>query len=212
MDRLYKILIHSPIGIFNSLSYESILNIDTLGYDVNFFFTVHNIYDPEYKNGIETNSLWGNNVAAKMNNARIMAINDRYDYMLNIEHDVIVPKNILSEMIRHIDNDDNYEVLTGLYRARKIRNNKSPLCLKTIDKEWPLYNDIKDKDKVRLWIIPFGCMFIPSRVLEDITFEPGLDGAFAGLSDKLGIKKYVIPSIICGHVDRDGKIYKVDED
>ncbi len=206
---MVKILIHSPIGIFNKMSYESILSINTLGCSADFLFTVYNIHNPEYKNGVETNPLWGHNIADKMNKARKMVIDNKYDYMLNIEHDVVVPNNIISEFMKYAS---DYDVLTGLYRARKIRNNKTPLCLKTVDKEWAYYNNIKDKEKVRLWIIPFGCMFIPRHVLDDIEFEPGIDGAFAGITDKLGIKKYAIPSIICDHIDRDGIIYKVMED
>lgn len=208
MGKLYKILVHCPISIRNNICYDSIINIDPIGHSVDFLFNMSNKYDPQYNKGIEQNPLWGHNVADKMNRAKKMVLDNGYDFMLNIEHDMIIPKDIL----RMVSMCGEYECVTGLYRARKNRNKNTPLCLKTINKEWPLYEDIKDKERVGLWIIPFGCILIPNKVLKDITFDAGIDGSFAGRTDTLGIKKYVIPSIICDHVDRDGVVYKVMEE
>jgi len=200
-----RVLIHSAIGIFNEKSYNSILNLDTTGIEADILFTVYNPENPMYDdNGQETNNKWGVNVAYKMNKAREIVLKHNYDYLFNIEHDVIVPPDALKKLLKYADMDS---CISGLYRCRKMRNLETPLCCKTKDRKWPEYEDIKDKEYVDLWIIAFGCILIGRNVLEKIQFDRSIDAAFANKTDELNIRKIVVPSVMCGHIDRDGKIY-----
>lgn len=200
-----KVLIHSAIGILNEKSYKSILNLDTTGIEADILFTVYNPEDPRYNDkGQETNNKWGINVAYKMNKAREIALKHGYDYLFNIEHDVIVPKDALKGLLKYANKDS---CVSGLYRCRKMRNLETPLCCKTKDRKWPKYEDIKDREYVDLWIIAFGCILIGRNVLERIEFDASIDAGFANKTNELGIRKIVVPSVMCGHMDRDGVIY-----
>jgi len=209
VGRKIRVLIHCPIGFWQPKSYESIMNLDTSDLEVDIFFTVSNPIDPSYNmKGIETNPRWRYNIAYKMNKAREIVLNEDYDYLFNVEHDMIIPENALKKLIDYIDYNT---VVGGLYRCRKIRNPKNPLCfhIKLPDGRgvWVDDNYIEGKEKIEVYVIPFGCTLIGREVLEQVEFDPGIDGTFASKTDNLGIKKYIITSVICGHIDRDGIIY-----
>lgn len=205
MPKVVKVLIHAPVSIWHEMSYKSILGLDLSGIEADILFTVYDPEPPNYdKNGRETNPKWGLNVAYKMNKARDIVLKFGYDYLFNIEHDVIVPPDALKKLLKYAKPNN---CVSGLYRCRKLRNNMAPLCAKTLDKEWPKWEDVKDKEVVPLWIIAFGCILIGREVLEKIEFDGGIDGSFAHKTDQLGIEKLLVPSVICGHIDRDGTIY-----
>lgn len=201
-----KVLIHSPVAIIHKQSLESILNMETDGIYVSYFINRTDPYDPKYNaDGIETNPMWALNIEYKMNVAREICISQGYDFMLNIEHDVIVPKDCLKELLKYASRDS---VVGGLYRCRPTRNKEAPLCFKYHNGKWAYkYSEVKNEDKIDVWIIPFGCTLFGIDVLKQIPFKRGIDGSFATDTKNANIKKYIIPSVICGHIDRDGTVY-----
>jgi len=204
-----KVLVHYPVAIWQKQSYESVLNLDTEGLYVDFYITCYNPVNPNYDGrGIEKNPKWRENIAFKMNKARALVLNFNYDYLLNIEHDMIVPRNALKELLKYATPN---RVLCALYRCRKIRNNKAPLCFHKKFEDgritWVEDNYVKDKEMIEVYTIPFGCTLFGKNVLQKISFKDGIDGTFAVETDKLNIKKYIITKVVCGHIDRDGVIY-----
>ena len=200
-----KILVHCPIARIEDDCLNSIHHLDVSGFAVNIFFTVYNTDPPQYSaDGRETNPMWGHSLANKMNEARQIALDHGYDAILNIEHDMIVPPETIHVLAEYSLPDN---CVCAAYRGRKLRNPQTPICVKTLDKKWPEWQDIKGLEKVPLWVIPFGCTMIGRKVLEQIKFTEGIDGFFASKTDELGIKKWLIPSVICGHIDRDGTVY-----
>ena len=211
MDKKPKILIHCPIGYMYEESYNSILNLDTTGLEVDFYFTYFNPIDPRWdEQGREKDSRWRYNIAFKMNKARQIVLAFKYDFMLNVESDMIIPKNTLKELLKYAKLNN---VVGALYRARAGRNPNTPLCLhiKMPNGQitWPDEDYIKDKEVIEAYTIPFGCTLFGRRVLELINFKEGIDGTFALETDRLGIKKLVITSVRAKHIDRNGIIWEV---
>ena len=209
MEDRVKVLIHSPIGIWHTKSYQSIIAMDVEGIETDILFTVYNPNSPEYdEQGKETISDWKHNIAYKMNKAREIVLEQGYDYLLNIEHDMIVPKDGLKTLLKYAKPNN---VTGGLYRARPGRNPIAPLCLKVkypncrID--WPTSDEIVNKEIINnVYVIPFGFTLFGKEVLKKIRFNEKIDGGFANETAYKKIEKIIIPSVVCGHIDRDGTI------
>lgn len=138
-----------------------------------------------------------------MNKAREICLRQGYDFLFNVEHDIILPKDALQKLLKYAKHDN---CVSGVYRQRPLRHKETPICCKTKDNKWPKWEDIKDKETVPLWIIPFGCLLIGRKVLEKVEFDQAIDGSFANKTEQLGIEKLLVTSVICGHIERDGKV------
>lgn len=158
------------------------------------------------------------------------ALENNYDYVLMMDADVIAPKNILKDLLKH-----KKDIVSGLYynyfninREMKIR----PVCWRSLTPEefeeikkqvnFPpvvkthedirrhLTNEeIKKGECLEVKIPSAGCMLISKKVFEKIRYGlldiPGLNSStddiyFCEKSKEQGFELYCDPTIVCDHL------------
>lgn len=148
------------------------------------------------------------NVTAKYNHARAVALAGNYDALFTVESDVIIPSMALQRMT-------NVEcgVVYGLYCSRKGRHH------------WLLYTkpgsySVKPASHDKAWCkevwgqvvesigAGMGCTLIHRHVLEEIPFrcpdpEVANDWYFALDCQEKGYKQMHDTGVVCGHIDGD---------
>jgi len=191
-----RILVHMPVGRIVPQSLESVIGLDREGLVVDDFFTWHDTYP---KNSIK----WGHNIANKMERARNLALMN-YDYLFNVESDIVVPRNALKRLLEEI-----HDVATGLYRLRPTHSGTSAYGFRPWGlSRWVTEEDIKDKRTLLLESTSFGCLLISRHVLEGIKFDQGIDSSFSASCKKKGYEMLLVPDVRCNHIDEDGVIYR----
>lgn len=152
-------------------------------------------------------------LAKSRNILREKTINEGYDYMFNLDQDVVPPKDIIERLMSH-----KKEITTGVYFNKFSRIGKN-LTYETKTKPvlWVqspnhpedlvfVRNDIIAQNKlIRVDLCGTGCILIHRDVLEKIQFrweenETGVDDSFFCIdAAKLGYKIYADTSIKCTH-------------
>ena len=130
------------------------------------------------------------NIIDKMERARKIALVCEYDYLFNVEHDNLIPKNALIKLLAH-----HKDVVSGIYRFRPSRTSKVSLMYR------PISSDKKEDGLVRADLVPWGCTLFSRKALTKVPFKVGLDGDYSEDCKKAGIKQYVDFDVKVGHVD-----------
>jgi len=129
-----------------------------------------------------------------------------YDYLLFVDQDIIVPKNVIKKLL-----SCGKDVVTGLCFTRKEKDGE----VRTIPVAFVDYGDgrvthlsmeeaFKDQI-VELKAMGFGCALISRKVLEkvdidyDSSLKNGEDIQFSVRLNELGIKMFVDTSVKCKH-------------
>ena len=209
----YRILVHCPIlrhcnsnkgkrhkycEARKSL-FKAIKHLDTKEHesplDIDVFFTYSELVNPK-------SSGWLKNLEYKMNKAREIVITQNYDFLLNIEDDIIIPKDTIPVLLNYYEKT-KAPIISGLYRLWK--NKYKLLCGKVLPKKWLKEEHIENKDFIELYLVCFGCTLIHRDVLVKVKFN-GTDGDFAKQTHQLGFKKILVPSLKCGHIFEEGEV------
>ena len=196
------ILIHSPLYHKDPKWYKSILNIEIPeNFKVDYFFSYYHEVPPKLnKDGDYDPTPLNVNLPVKMNRAREIALNGKYDAILNVEDDTIVPKTVLEDLW-----NAPFDVSGALYRLRKIKYYNTPICARPINEtRWLNDHEAKTLEYVECSLVAFGCTLIHRRVFEKIPFY--MDGQYCNELKKEGFKMGVVTKCRCGHVDRNGDI------
>lgn len=145
------------------------------------------------------------NIGYNLNKARSISLVDGYDYLAIIESDVIPPSNALLEMLKV-----NADVIVGLVpeRPSKVKTNEFIICM-----SWNGNPNAKELiPKGQPFELPGGdgyaCILVKRRVLEKVKFPEQGSGDMCWYNElhKLGFKVFCQPSVLCSHIDRDGKV------
>ena len=207
---MIKILLNYNVGIFNQESFKSVMELDFSGTETDILVNIFNKEDPLYEKGIETNTKWRSIIAGKMNKGRMLTIKNNYDYMLSVEHDIIADKTSLQKLLKYANTTT---VVSGAYRLRKLRNKECPLCWLMGDSKksrWANDEDIKNKEIINVYLVPYGFTLFPRQVLQQLPlFDQELDGTTAIHLEKMAIQKLICLETNLKHLDRDGGIYEI---
>lgn len=155
------------------------------------------------------------NTLLKYRKARMKTLDDGYDAVLFIEHDMIVPEDALKKML-----NTDADVVYGLYMFRHVKPVLN--CLRSIKARWvdmslSFFPELRAKGINRGWIecsgAGFGCTLIHRRVLEQIDFtraenggHPSPDMPFSNECLRHGFKQICRFDVPCGHIKTDGEI------
>lgn len=141
---------------------------------------------------------------------RQKALDEGYDYFLNIDQDVIPPKDIIQRMLKH-----RKKIVTGIYFNPWSKDGKTKL-IATIWRNHPTKEGkmvaIKDEiiqgdNIIKIDSCGSGCLLIHKDVLQkikfryDLNFGRGVDDVFFCLdAKKEGFQIYADTSIKCKHL------------
>ena len=188
---MIKVLAHFVQHLKIEEARSAFLNIDTDGYEVDFFIDGYDPLPSKYNGPMDDNGKA--NLCRKMRKARKLVLVNGYDYLFNVEHDVVVPRDALIKLL-----GAGKEFICGLYRYRKSRCKEEKLMVQFTGAK-PLY---KPGDEVlNAYIIPWGCTLFSRHVLSEVPFGELMDGQYCGECERAGISRWVHTGVVCKHID-----------
>lgn len=176
--------------------------------------TFKSIYDLEIPDGFETEFqyFYGYAIAQVRNLIANWMVNGPYDYLLAVDHDMILPKDTLIKMIQH-----DKDFVSGVYRQRLPEQH-----IELYDSNYvrlPIEN--VTGDLLRIGASGFGCVLIKKQVFQKLTFPHfeyhenpdsskifSEDVDFCKKANEAGFELYADTSILCGHIGE--QIYTVE--
>lgn len=214
-----KILVGCPTSNYHEYALkeyaEAVKNLIYKNYDI---LLVDNSKDDSYMKKLKEFGLqavkgpWHEEsrerIVASRNILRQKVIDDKYDYFLSLEQDVIAPNDFIEKLLQH-----KKRVVTGIYF--NYINTKKEIELAPV--VWSRVNMEKEeryflkpselnKGLIKIAMSGLGCILIHRSVLEKIKFRyekqyPAFDDIFFGLDCKnnnIGI--YADTNIACKHL------------
>ena len=199
-----KILAHCPVHFFMQNVVDAFLSVDKGPHEVNYLISV---YDP-YANPMSGQSITmegRKNLIYKMEAARRIAITENYDYLFNVEHDNLIPKNALVDLVASGKN-----LISGIYRYRASKKPSMPLMPEKISHANFVDSDL-DTEVQPAHLIPWGCTLFARSVLMKMPFAVGLDGDYTTQCEKAGIKRWCHTGVRVSHIDKakDGSMVEI---
>jgi hypothetical protein len=134
-----------------------------------------------------------------MERIRRIAINEEFDYIFNVEHDNIVPRDALLRLLA-----DGKPIVGGIYRYRPSRNAKVPLMYAPLAGQ-----DIPTEGLQQVKLVPWGCTLFSRDVFTKIPFVEGLDGAYTEACEKAGIERWIDFEVKVGHIDHESPTMEI---
>lgn len=163
------------------------------------------IYDLEVPDGYETDFqfFYGYNID-QIRNLIASHVIAKYDYLLSIDSDIVMPKHTLKTFLDH-----DKDIVTGMY-IQRIPNTHA---LELYDREGRIpYDKIKDKGLVEIEGCGFGCVLVKSEVFKAVGYPQFVyhsaldhkntiseDTDFCRKAKDKGFKVWVDTNIKCGH-------------
>lgn len=215
-----KILVGCPVSDYHEYcTDEFIESIKTLSYPNYDILLVDNSKDDRFYNSIKDKvpTIRGNyfpsihdRLIYNRNLLRQKALDGGYEYFLNIDQDVVPPRDVIERMLNH-----NKDVITGLYFNPWERGGEKRLlatiwiCSRNDPKKLvPVKQDIvAGNNLIRIDSCGSGCLIIHRNVLEKIRFRYDLsegegvdDFFFCRDAKKEGFDIYADTSIKCKHL------------
>jgi len=196
-----RILFHSPILRDYPVTQKSWFSLRKEDIEIDYFLNRDKTFlgDVKYLN-----------VAFKMNQAREIVLRRGYDYLFNVEHDIVLPHMALTKLKLV-----NAEVVSGLYRLRPgaVGHNNfafripDPLGPQDADDRWiELDKDFHYGEVIHCSHISFGCILISREVLKKIRFNKDIDVSFSHKCRELNIPLLVHTGVRCGHIEANNTI------
>jgi len=207
----FRILIHVPIGFYDPECINSIHCLNHGPHLIDILFTYGNPIDPNYNDQGREKSLdiLYANLKYKFEKAFSYAIANDFDFILNIEHDMVVYEDALLDILKLARMDG---LISGLYRCRPTKNSKSPLAFTIPHPEYPnralflTKEEIQDKPLItNLRNICYGFLLIGKDFFSNHIMD-GCDGRMSTYLYNKKIPIAVTTTVIVGHKDRTGDI------
>lgn len=191
-----RILIHTPQNQLHYIPVLARLNIDTTGLEVDFLTTVANTQNPHPPN------IYGI-IHDKLEKARLIALMFGYDYLFNVEHDIIPPANALIKLLSH-----KKDIVSGIYRNRLSRHVAAPIIGQVIEDGKYRFLEPRDLEKpfIKVANTGYGCIVYSAKFLKEIRFtDLPDDGVLYNLAQSKGYNVYIDTTVRCKHMDFDAK-------
>jgi cellulose synthase/poly-beta-1,6-N-acetylglucosamine synthase-like glycosyltransferase len=190
-----KILFHSPILKFYPAALESWFNLDIEGIELDYYFTKYDPFNPEVDSF--------KNIAFKMTKAKKMVLAGNYDYLFNVDADIILQKDALKRLLSH-----NLDIVSGLYRLQMAHAGTEDYAIKIEEKNgnWKvpeLGKDFNFGDLIKISFCPFGCLLISTKILKEYNLELTTDGDFTHQCNTFKIPMYCDTGVKCQHITVD---------
>lgn len=128
---------------------------------------------------------------------------NKFDYILWVDSDMILPKDTLTRLLKH-----NKDIVAGVY-AYKIINNDRVVAKRMVEGD---YEDLKvpeiqsSRGLIKIDAFGFGCVLTKVKIFKKIsypwfiyTLEMGEDVYFCRKAQNEGLKLYLDTDLICGH-------------
>ena len=217
--KMKKILVGCPTSDYHEYALEeyseAVKSLTHKNYDV---LLVDNSKDDAYMKKLKASGLpavkgpWHEEAKERIINSRNILrqkiLDDKYDYFLSLEQDVIPPKNIIERLLQH-----KKRVVTGIY-FNYINVKKSvelaPVVWSKVNMEkeerYFLRPSELNKGLIKIAMSGLGCILIHRSILEKIKFRyenkyPAFDDIFFGLDCKENkVNIYADTNIICKHL------------
>lgn len=183
---------------------DSILRQDYFNYSTMIHIEKPQIQSDHYPTDVYTNC------SHNRNSARRLALAAPVDHFLFIDSDIVLPSHGLSSLMKH-----GKDVIGGWY---SIRGHHSFVGGRWVADEVFQRYYIPEVSVISTDVVGMGCALIHRRVLEQISFESGLDrftntteetriimgecGMFGLRCFEKNIPMYLDGDVICGHVER----------
>jgi GT2 family glycosyltransferase len=187
------------IGRIKDLTWKALHEIDRGEHILNLVVFTEN----PYENG-EMNM--GHNLEL----ARKLVLTEAYDYMFNVESDVVPPRNCLLELLK-MSTDVAFALVPD--RPCKIGSDDFVACM-----NWNGNPHARNSiNKLEIFEIKgntgTGCFLITRKALEIVGFplKIGIDFVWSDELHKKGIKMLCNPNVLCQHVDENGKAVRSKE-
>jgi hypothetical protein len=195
---MIKVLFHSPVLKFYPKALESWLDLDIEGIALDYYFTNFDPFNPDPD--------WLKNIAFKMTKAKEIALAGNYDYLFNVDADIILPRDALKRLLSH-----KLDIVSGLYRLQMAHEGTEDYAIKIEDKDgkWKvpeLGKDFNFGDLIKICFCPFGCLLISTKILKKYNLKLTIDGEFTHQCNLFGIPMYCDTGVKCQHIAVDGKI------
>ena len=154
----------------------------------------------------------GSLIYTARNDLATAAIQMDADYVLWLDSDMVFKPDILPRMMKTLQDNDNIDILTGLYFRRVPPYSPVLFDVLDIDKDICRFSEFDEipHEIFEVGGCGFGCVLMRTDVFFDVQgkhgnmFAPmgnnGEDVAFCWRARDCGFKIYCDPSIICGHV------------
>ena len=220
MQKQPKVLVGCPVSDYHEYcTDEFIESIKTLSYPNYDVLLVDNSKDDRFYNSIKDKvpivkgkyfPSIHNRLVYNRNMLRQKALDEDYDYFLNIDQDVVPPRDMIEKMLNH-----NKNIVTGVYFNPWERNGEKRIlatiwiCARNDPKKLvPIKQDLVAGDNlIKIDSCGSGCLMIHRRVLEKIKFRYDLsegegvdDVFFCQDAKKEGFEIYADTSIKCKHM------------
>ncbi len=133
---------------------------------------------------------------------REKALEGNYDYLLSLEQDIIPPKDIIENLLKH-----KHDIVSALYFMPSDSSLTPMLAIKEKDQYGYIPFNYADKNNstINVNYAGLGCILISKKVLQKIKFradkKPGFDDWwFCKDAEKEGFKIYADLSVKCKHL------------
>lgn len=114
------------------------------------------------------------------------AIKNNYDYLLSIEQDVIVPKNLIKELLKHKKEIIGAPYIVSSHTNKKRRHIDYIISSSKLSKEhmridgvsvneWYLTKEVEGKGLLQVKSCSLGCTLISTKILKEIPVRINLD-------------------------------------
>lgn len=200
---MIRVLFFSPFWKIVPRAYRSWFKIEKEGVKLDYFLAYWQPFGEDKPN---------ENIAYKMNVGREMALKGGYDFLFNVDSDIILQKDALKLLL-----EDKQKVVSGIYRLRPSNAGGKPWAFIVLDRAedghtfsrpFDLEKDGKENPLVRLYQFGTGCCLISREILEKINFRPAPDTQFSVDLREMGIPFYADVRVKCVHIDITGEEIK----
>ena len=199
-----KVLFHSPVLKFYPKAYRSWFNIEKEGIELDYFFTFSNspLLEPRSEN-----------IAWKMEKARQLVLAQGYDFLFNVEADIVLPKNALLKLL-----NNKKDVISGLYRGKPSTFFNTCICARIYDPTGPqdsddrypeVGKDFQLGDIIECCFLCFGCILIAKNILAQISFKKEIDTDFSLDLQTLKVPMYLDTGVKCIHLEPTGEEIRI---
>lgn len=147
----------------------------------------------------------GYSVDVTRNNIAKYALENKYDYIMWVDSDIIVPKDTLVKLLSH-----NKDIVSGVYAYKTL--GAKQVVAKRFDSEGE-YEDLtiseirESKKLIKVDGVGFGCVLTKTEIFDKINYpwfvftqESGEDIYLCRKAQNAGYEIYLDPTVLCGHI------------